>query len=385
MKKLLYLLLVVFCTACDVPLTSSDLGSGRLTEDHASSSSLTPSCDHFGETPVLFDDFVYGARLNPEVNEAETLFGENQWWTCDGFQDAKMQSRAWMRYNRDEIGLSPQVAIETTQDGILKLRMNAGYTPASLKKNPMIVSGFKAHRGTYVARVRFSELEKGARLMQAFWTADYEGRQEMDFEWENWFRGDDRMRMSVTNHSRGGAGGRSLDCIVEIDGIGLPAPDCHRVGRNTQGAFSYLAPSRLEENPWLILMAVHHGDRVEYTVKGTAEVGAIRSVALDEGTDWSGPARLTNDVPDAPMHVLFSNQFANCGPGNVPPQYDSCEEHWFRDGQRVLTQDHEMQVDWFYYSPLVSLSVEDVEAHVRQLRGVSAARVNTSSLVLFPR
>jgi hypothetical protein len=338
---------------------------------------------YYGTLPTFFDDFAYeSARTTGDVADAPEgdLFGTNTWYVREGNE----QTRAWYRFNRSDLPIPG--AITFREPSTLVMRLPEGLASSGHFRTPAISTAFTAEAGTYAARVRFSELWPGQRLRQAFWTYSNSSFifdritatdtvrarywSELDFENQNHFQGTRRdgvfvpdyvTRMSVGNHFgelRTPRGSRRLGPEGPVPGErGRGKLARNGPAHNEADADAPLIPSWADEWLYLIIYVDEETRTVTYRMLPERPRGALR--ALEEVNYTAGP----DFYPLWPTHPAFSIRWT--------------------ERQGSLRRPLYLETDWFFYSPVAKLSVEDVREQVEHLRQNDLARVNTTGRATF--
>lgn len=370
------LLLLVACCAC--PLT--------LAQPTACPSDLEIAYDgpcYYGTLPAFFDDFEYtSARTTGAIGDAPEgdLFGKNTWHLREG----KESTRAWYRYNRDDLPYGGRIAFTPSTMALL---LPEGMAAEDYLRSLTVMSGFTAREGTYHWRVKLSDLWPGQWVRQAAWVVSpnryvfertspvdsvrYDYWSELDFENENHYQGEWRNgeyspdffpRMQVTNHY--GHLLRSDGSHKRLDRNGV-AP--WEAGAGTlvrrdeaRGTTDPRAPrfSSWSDSWWHLMLTIDGEDQtVTYRMlpgvpSDASEPLAARSVTTD-----------TSFYPEDFLSPVLSL-------------------HWLH-AKTPLAQTLTMEADWFYYSPVVGLSDSDVREQVALLRRGALPRMNTTGRPTF--
>jgi hypothetical protein len=331
---------------------------------------------------VVFDDFKYdNASWISEVDSGElppdgSLYGRNAWHTSEA--GVTTMSRAWYQYlwqERSDLISGTSIRTTTRNGGTLTITLPAGNYPESRVSgfgDPHIASGFSARRGTWAARVTFSDLDPGhqAGLIQAFWlqglavaiAPDGSRRwNEVDFEWNNRFRGRNQERPYLhTGYTVGGSDHvyRYL-AAPGLNGDGrLPPVDwtwsCNKIdGRRAQALREAECNRLLVEGgsagagPLPVTLMMHVSEEgVYFDVEADGPNGRVVSRTIRAAP-----------VTELPLIALFSQHVAA--------------------GAR-LSEDRELAVDWFYYSPSTEVTIDDIHTQVTYIRTtLGAPRINT--------
>ena len=379
-----YLFLVIACVfiGCD---------NGPLEEFELESKSAANSATcGLGTHPAIYDSFNYSNTSTTSIGTAGTIFGENAWEICNGSSIDTEDTRMWYRYNQDDTSLNPDGHILYQSPGSqwakLILRQDAGYTPSDNFHHPAIRSGARLDEGTYAARVKFSDLEPGTRQMQSFWlytAQQYPGYnnnslwREYDLEWNNWMESNSQKKMTVTNHLQGNRNQNHLDCLYYSGGNYDGYSSC-----NT-GSSSYLdgslSPGRYE-NEWVNLYMVvdYAQSKVSYSLQADGYGGV-------SGALWGGDHYAYHFFWGVPQVVY----------GNIPGDYSlnvNLSLNWRNDGKFFSDSrpdvggstnwQHEMQIDYFYYSPVKYLTHSQVINEVVFFQTNGHSRVNTTGETL---
>lgn len=333
--------------------------------------------------PAFFDDFEYAsARTTGSVAQAPEgdLFGTNVWHTRGG----KEQTRAWYRYNRDDLPLPGSITFDSPST--ISMRLPEGLTSEDFDRSSIIHAGFTSRDGTYVWRVQLSEQRPGQRLRQSIWTMsgnayafDQPGPNgetrlmfwsELDFENENHFQGERRngvfipdyvTRMSVGNHygrlwsPEGSRRLGSEGTTGWMEGRGILVRNGMARGEAARDAL--LIPSWAGVWLYLIIHVDAEAQTVTYRMAPDRQVEtltALQDVAFTAGSAFY------------PLQRMF-------------PAFSL---HWV-EPEGLLRQTLSLESDWFYYSPVADLSVEDVREQVQHLRQRDLVRLNTTDLPTF--
>jgi hypothetical protein len=179
----------------------------------------------------LFDDFNYqSVKVFKNIDSLGSLFSRNIWKNDKG--DTSLKS--WFKWNCGDKEFSSGCEINLTSDGFL-LNMKQGTLPKDALM-PMIISSFQIKYGTYASLCKFSEFNEEDKITQAYWLASpvsfifnsgktrMQYRDEIDFEWNNWWVNDNEYLMAVgcnmRNYRRPSQ--MYLDCMVR-DSLGNTA------------------------------------------------------------------------------------------------------------------------------------------------------------------
>ena len=366
----------------------------------------------FGQLPaggVIFDDFDY---VNIDwCNEAEggcgafggqppagSLFGANVWRTSDpGAATTTEVARAWYRFSWQEL-FENQFPTGTYFDvtstpGYLAIGADAGnYTTADLagRSARTVASGFHAFRGTWAASVNFSDLEPAAAadLFQAFWLwSPIFGRNasgtnvnvELDFEWNNRFLGTGQQYPFLrTGHTVGNAS-TANDNHTPLEAPAWPDGSTNPVTQQLglDWTCKYYWGNQLNQADAL------DGDECS---------DVINQVFVDQNGNvpLSDPEiRLFLQITDTDIFYAVSSfgwggvLIANSEHDNLVPNLPVISKFsQYMPNPSFLGADQEIQVDWFYYTPNTTVSINDVGQHVSTIRGLSTPRFNNTGIDL---
>jgi hypothetical protein len=263
----------------------------------------------------------------------------------------------------------------------MRMELPAGTTAEAYPRSNVLLSTFTMGEGTYHWRVRLSDHWRGQRIRQSVWAISpttwaftertstdstrYIYWSELDFENENHFQGERRdgvfypdysTRMSVTNH---------VGYLLRADGtrrrLSHDGPVDWWVGSSALVRSAFARRPSVQEAPlverwedtwWSLLLHVDSTARtVTYRMIPESdaeqyEAVAERAVTFDEAF-----------YPRAAVAAAFSL-------------------HWLTP-EGALAEDHDLEVDWFFHSPVGGLSDAEVRAQVEALRDQQLPRVNT--------
>lgn len=302
-------------------------------------------------SPVLFDDFTY-STVRPGAENS--ILGSNDWHLSRDVAGPLKQSRAWYWYNwyephGDAETISTYLSLAAPS--VLRITVPAGFEQGD--PEPAIVSGFTTQIGTHAARVRFALLPRRPRMQQAFWLISplrwIDGEQhyatEMDFEWNNWFTSDlsTRTFLHATNHGyRSGSQRQASKRMM-----------CFPSGNKTTervDCASHLSVGSTS-SPFVILLITYHGDRVTYRVVDDRPEGTLlASVDIDQALPaW----------PSTTLSAVFSQHV--------------------RSGEPI-SQSRDLDIDWYYFTPRIDITAQEILSDVKGLRRQGLAHVNTTSL-----
>ena len=154
------------------------------------------------QSKFLFDDFNYqSVKVFKNIDSSGSMFSRNIWKSDKGDTTLK----AWFKYNTGDLEFSPESEIKLNADGFI-LNINPSTVPNNAIQ-PLVMSSFLLKYGTYVTLCKFSEYDERDKITQAYWlesplrfifstgktTLIY--RDEIDFEWNNWWEGDNKYVM----------------------------------------------------------------------------------------------------------------------------------------------------------------------------------------------
>jgi hypothetical protein len=171
----------------------------------------------------FFEDFSYTSTVKTNDSiETGSIFGKNTWKTTNN--DTLL--KAWFRWNIDERDFSKNSKIVLTKDGF-QLNFNPGKIDFACQ--PMIQSAFLPKYGIYASKIKYSRILNPDKITQAFWLISpisfifkqenerLQYRDEIDFEFNNWWRGENSSQMSVGANNRNyrEPNQKDLDCICK--------------------------------------------------------------------------------------------------------------------------------------------------------------------------
>lgn len=349
---------------CTAPQTTADLATAPA----------APAGSGF-----VFDDFAYATAEWTSVEgappAAHALFGRNP-WCLDRACAETVVTRAWYRYLWPEPYFTPPdpaSSLAVMPGGRLRFRLDAGAHRGDHERFPrQIASGFAARTGTWVARVRFSDLRavpaSEAEVIQAFWTMTphsavvgdpRDGEKawgEMDHEFNNYFHFHERAaRVANQTGFRDGAhaGIRPLALRAPEAGPQAPAYSCTyrlRPGEAIREGDAETCTGILASSLAVLLTIRNDGREAHFSV---ASADTTVHFAMATPPEPAPPAQ--------PMMALFS-------------------QHIFmphgRDAAR-LAAPQTLEVDWFYYTPDARRTLGAVRADVAAMRRRGHTRVNT--------
>jgi hypothetical protein len=317
---------------------------------------------------VIFDDFSYSTTEFPVSGDStNSLYGKNIWLTGNG----SISTKAWHRYNWGDPDIfGANSGIIPHRNGIT-LYANEGFRFGQL--TPMIMSGFLLKQGTYISRVRFSALPPQTLSIQAYWLFSPDSYRfksgsdsitylnEVDFEWNNWFMGRGEKRVNATTiaavHSKKGnimdlnemhffqydESGRLLDIGKDVDST----------------------PEYYFENRWFYYLIRLDSTRktaeflMESAEEGNVEMAKVYAGATKEESGNILPLTIHKYYPEVPLMTVYNF-------GTSSTSKDS-----------VLKAPMKMDVDWFYFTPGLEVSIGDVVKEILDLRSKNISRLNT--------
>lgn len=176
------------------------------------------------EEIYLFDDFNYQTTEIINIDSSGSFFSRNI-WKRDNKRDTLL--KAWFKWNSGDKEFSTNSRVNMTNDGF-NLAMHPGYY-SNDSLQPMIQSAFQLKSGTYAAICKFSDINDDDKITQAFWLsspisfifktkyARIQYRDEIDFEWNNWWRGSSLQQMSTGCNQRDYKYPSQLDlnCVIQ--------------------------------------------------------------------------------------------------------------------------------------------------------------------------
>jgi len=396
------------------------------------------SCN-LGIYTAFFESFDYkwirDAR-DPRIDQDGYLFGRNTWKYCNGGTVASKYARAWFRYNESHAnnydpGTNLYIDGAGTRWAKLVMTLESGYRGGW---HPMIRSRFLSNEGVYVARISFDRLQKRSsgkvpalpndprRIYQAFWIDQptdvhpdpsvrrpekVGATKELDFEWTNVFS------------FRNGANGRWIDYYhdgaltanvhtTNSDGempnqVGPLLMSCtyytHQpvYSLSSEGCFvngnrekSYIigdgSPPRPASSPahdaspvgtefWYLIIKYSNSDGVQFYGVNPGYRGVTGTFWLGQYTGnyaWGTPVHVVRSVipnlqESVPMNIMLSIHASGVS--------------------SVLDKDHQMIIDWVYFSDdwsLLNQSPEgiyySVRSEVESFMNNGHYRVNTAGL-----
>ena len=309
---------------------------------------------------LFFDDFNYSSA--DSIEKPGDLFAINYWKINS---NDSQEVRIWSRFNWDSHPLPRYFSIE---DGS---RLRIRLWPSS-DRDPVIMTRlvFPLH-GTFHARVRFSDLPPSQyNVMQAFWlkapddylffspvnTDTVYRSSEIDFEWNNWFQGNNKM-MHVTAISK-----------YNDYEIGKITEPMHCVLYDNETKSSYVFPScqgeydsiALVPNQWYNLMIVIDSSSHSMQFSMISDGWNEKQVSVWAGDSiWGVPLTLNQHFPTRRMALYLSQH----------------------DKQNATYDTLDMDVEWIYVSSKTDLTDQDITAHIKQLRNEKTRRYIASSLI----
>ena len=183
------------------------------------------------EYKYLFDDFNYPTiNIFNNIDSSGSMFSRNIWKSDKGDTAIK----AWFKANYDPKEFPENEEILLSNKGFI-LKIKSCLLPKGTMQ-PFIMSSFFLEYGTYTTMCKFSQFHINDRITQAFFLINplsftfYFGKStlnycdEIDYEWNNWWEGDNAYLMAVgstmKNHIRPSQ--MYLNCIMR-DSIGNTA------------------------------------------------------------------------------------------------------------------------------------------------------------------
>lgn len=300
-------------------------------------------------------------------------------------------------------------------DGWLRLESLPGDTlqyGTSSGHPPWVQSGFQASRGTWVARLRFSDIRpwhvvhgsagSAPLLSQAFWSMspvyasrtphwDKVGGSEINMEWNNYFytpRSDILIESTsidiveflglgatVDGECRGGCDlGLAIGGIYPsaISGSGAPPLSCTQV----EGYVSWLV-----QDPWVCQDSFGEGRDVVLFFQYDERELRWKAASTARGQSNPGQpfviagAELMLGRPFQPMTAIFSQIMATQA---------FCREHAKQPYECSPSRPVGFEIDWFIYSPETDWSIHDAVATADWLRTRGYNRLNTTQFGLQP-
>lgn len=387
------------------------------------------------QSAAVFDDFDYQTTawvdddgLDPSRN-AGSLFGWNAWARSADGATPPEADRLWYRgfgwwepaYDQpDHVAIVDADTVAGVERGGLLLLAPAGYTvPERGRAGAEVLSGFTARHGSWAARINFSDLDDVRALKQSFWTiSNYvaivrrpdgtlgKAWSETDHELNNWFHtvwksagrsaptiaeryvSDEGSVFDGTGFIEGGRnqavpmrgpeepGGRSLPpyhCKLVRNGdeiYSLAPASCADLITGTHPRMVYGIPV-LDRDIAVDLLIRHDGTAIAF------ELQANWIATSPDGTSTDTYRLLMASAPYAPTSPAdagipsqrMTARFSQLGSTAIRQDVNF--------GERPLLRDHPMVVDWFYYSPDASLTLDDIADHVAQIRASGIPRLNT--------
>ncbi|MES2766397.1 MAG: hypothetical protein V4642_11035 [Bacteroidota bacterium] len=324
--------------------------------------------NYYGGIPAIFDDFSYTNTDFPIAGDSSnSLYGKNIWLTENG----RIPSKAWHRFNwGDADKFGAHSGIIPRKEGVT-VYAEKGFRFGDV--TPGFMSGFVLKEGTYVSRVRFGALPLNTNTIQAFWLYSPDTYRfktgndsityvnEVDFEWNNWFmgRGEKRVNASTIGaiHSKKGSIMNVNEMnFFQYDDSGRLAD----IGKKVDSA-----PEYYFENRWYYYLIRLDSTRqtAEFLME-SAEEGNIdmKKVYAGSAKSESGniiPLSVTEHYPHVPLMAMY-----NFGTSST-----------IKDS--VLKADMKIDVDWFYYTPRIDMSIREVLKETENFRAQNIPRINT--------
>lgn len=363
-------------------LYGASLTCAQSTPCPAELGSLYEGPCYYGALPAFFDDFEYDtARTTGSLTHAPDgdLFGANEWYERHG----TTTTRAWYRFNRNDHDIPGTITFE--EPSVMAMRLPAGLAASGYMRSPALQTDFTAGPGTYVWRVRLSELGKGQQVRQSVWTMSHnsyvfdrpspEGTErfsfwsELDFENENYFQGerpdgtfipDFVTRMSVGNHY-----GKAED-----------RHGSHRLGTNGRRQWSEGSGTLARNGPG-------RGAATEAPLLSSWAGTWLYLVADVDQTSRTVTYRMVPETPGTDLQALTS-RVVTVGPDFYPrePMHLSFSLHWV-EPKGTLLRPLYLDVDWAYMAPIAGLPLEIVREQVSHLRRHELPRLNTTGQTTF--
>jgi len=356
------------------------------------------------QAPAYFDDFTY-ARVGTRADgpAAGALLGTNAWLAPDGGYE---MTTGWRLGSDDETHTGPASAyfggpgsVALAGDGgsrHVSLGMEAGFPfrEAEYARPPLLHTAqvFPSH-GTFAARVRFSSLEEGQRMIEAFWlfVADQyrfcppvspecdvrtpppgtlSHAVEMDFEYNNWFLAEPiphihstaiRYRETGTSEEPG-SNSIALSCTES----GVRRDLCRGVdGRSLIPGQWYVLAFQVDSTRGTVeFEVVEDAPSGVSGIRGTGRQGEQAIVRRTRG------GRQEPFVQRFPVAMFLSLHYMGRAPSGPQPR---CARRGDTD---VTCRAHSMQTDWVYHSRVLQTSTE-VSDEVSRWRRRGESRVNT--------
>ncbi|MES2766398.1 MAG: T9SS type A sorting domain-containing protein [Bacteroidota bacterium] len=335
--------------------------------------------NYYGGIPALFDDFSYKSTRFPiEGDSSNSLYGKNIWLT----ENDKLSSRAWHRYNwGDPDWFGKNSGVDIIPEGISLFALK-GFNIRNIP--PIFVSGFIFRQGTFVSRIRCSDLSALTNSIQAFWlfsVDDYMFKmpdgdtiiymQEVDYEYNNWFagRGEKRVHAGVisAHYRKNGKIYKNISKNFEM----------RFFQKNDEGKFTDLGTD-VGNNPLL-----HFKDRwfyylirldsttrtIDFAMQSADETGGNDVVYGGIGLNKDGsiaPITMHENFPRVPVRTIY-----NLGIGTLDPK------------DTILQSDMTMDADWLYITPKINVEIDDVVKEVSNFRSRNIPRLNTTGVQMY--
>lgn len=328
--------------------------------------------NYYGGIPALFDDFSYtNSEYFPEGDSTNSIFGNNNWLKENGV----ISSRAWHRFNRDNPDNFGKGSYVLARSPGISLIAEKGFRFGDV--TPVFDSGFLLKEGTYVSRIRFGALPEEARAIQAFWMGSLDHYRfkrgadsityvnEVDFEWNNHFRGQGISNFNVANigayHTKNGLIGKGNTLLLfQYDIFG----NLIEITSNQQSVFK----KHIQDQWCYFFIRIDSNRRaVEYYFETDVSDQADKIFGGSHliGKKTVAPQSIKEHYPRTPLPVIY-----NFGMWNIDPK------------DTLLKSNVAMDIDWFYHTPRTDVELPALLKEVENLRLQNITRINTTGIPL---
>ncbi len=313
---------------------------------------------------IIFDDFHYTKVEIPSENDSviNSIFGYNYWKT----ETDSTRLKAWYRWNIGEPDLGKNANILPTKDGIA-LKMQKGFS--DFAKSPLMHSSFAAKHGLFLTRIKFSAFNEQDLLTQAFWlfspvsySFDYNGQRliytsEIDFEFNNWWIKKFEPTMAVGSNMHFYLFNNTKYFEINFFDKENKIKDVNFGNKYKMQNIFY--------DQWFI--AVFSIDTINNITKFWLE--------SDYDNFENCKCFLGNSISKVDEFKPFDIK-------NYQPDYKMLTVYSLHP-QTKISQDMQMEIDWYLYSQNIDLSVDSVKKIIRNFRTANISKVNTTNLDFY--
>jgi hypothetical protein len=291
------------------------------------------------ESKFLFDDFNYkSVKVYQNIDSLGSLFSRNIWKTDKGDSSLK----AWFKWNSGDKEFSPGCEIKLASDGfIMNMKKGILLNEALM---PMMISSFQLKYGTYASMCKFSEFDDEDKITQAYWLtsplsftfhskgARIQYRDEIDFEWNNWWVDNNAYLMSVgcnmRNYRRPSQ--MNLNCVLR-DSLG-------NTTNLKQCIIPFTGKPAITDRWGLCIFVI---DSIKNCTKFGIyfpDDGKGYDIWVGDNFDWGHYFTIYN-------YSVYHPQIVNYSMGSTKPD---------------MHGDCPFEVDWFYYNERTDIDYDEI-------------------------